>query len=145
MNMAKIKVVRTPEWVNSARKFRVYLDGQKIGTISNGEIKEFDVPIGQHKLQAKIDWCGSNKLPCTIKENKIDTVTVSGFKSGIYLFYVLGGLFGLHFIFKFVFDIDFLILLAIPAVFIIIYYLTIGRNSYLQIKKDDSSDAFPKV
>jgi len=134
-DMAKIRVIRIPEWINSKRKIRVYLDGQKIGTILNGEIKEFDVPIGQHKLQAKIDWCGSKELSCTINENKINTVTISGFKSGINLIYSLSGIIAFHFILKLVFDIDVFIFFAIPLVIVIIYYLTIGRNSYLQIQK----------
>lgn len=135
--MAKLRVIRNPEWINSARKIRVYLDGQKIGTILNGEIKEFDVPAGQHILQVKIDWCGSNALACMITEKRVETVTISsGFKSGLYLLSGLSGLIAIHFVLKIGFGIDLLILFAIPAAFTLIYFLTIGRNKYLQIRKD---------
>ncbi len=37
--MAKIKLQRTSENKNRLRDYQIYIDGQKIGTIANGETK----------------------------------------------------------------------------------------------------------
>ena len=60
--MAKIKLQRTSENKNRLGDYQIYIDGQKIGTIANGETKEFETNNGQHSLVAKIDWSSSPEL-----------------------------------------------------------------------------------
>jgi hypothetical protein len=134
--MAKIKIARTCEWNNRAREIGVYLDKRKIGTISNGETKEFEVPTGQHKLSAKIDWCGSQELSCMINETETKTVTISGFKFTKFFIPIFGSLIPIHLILNGLFKITFIIWLIIPACLILAYYLTLGRNYYLVIRED---------
>ncbi len=137
--MAKIKIKRTNEWNNRARQIGVYLDNNKIGTILNGETKEFDVPSGKHTVRAKIDWCGSKDLTCQINENEIKTVTISSFRYGNYLMPGFAGLMILYFILKMFVDSQFtniLLVIIAPILLLVAYYLTIGRNSYLQIKEN---------
>ena len=136
--MAKIKIKRTNEWNNRTRQIGVYLDNNKIGTILNGETKEFDIPSGQHTVRAKIDWCGSKNITIQTNENEIKTVTISGFKYGNYLMPGFAGLMVLYFILKKFVDsqfTDILLVITIPILLLVIYYLTIGRSSYLQIKE----------
>ncbi len=80
--MAKLKITRTSEWHNRMREIGIYLDWQKLGTIANGETKEFDIPAGNHKLKAKIDWCGSRELILSVSDHETKNVTLSGFKQG---------------------------------------------------------------
>ena len=137
--MAKIKIKRTNELNNRARQIGVYLDNNKIGTILNGETKEFDVPSGKHTVRAKIDWCGSKDLTCQINENEIKTVTISSFRYGNYLMPGFAGLMILYFILKMFVDSQFtniLLVIIAPILLLVAYYLTIGRNSYLQIKEN---------
>ena len=60
--MSKLIIKRVSEWKNKMRDIRIYLDGNKIGTIRNGEIKGFEIEPGQHSLKAKIDRCGSKTI-----------------------------------------------------------------------------------
>src|SRR5581483_828499 len=60
--MAKIRIHREGAWADWLRSYKVVIDGQTLGTISNGKTVEFDVPDGQHELQLKIDWCSSRPL-----------------------------------------------------------------------------------
>jgi len=129
--MTKLKIIRTSELSNMGREFGVYLDGQKIGTISNGEIKEFDVPAGRHQLQAKIDWCSSNDLDFKLNEDEIVSFTISGNKYANYPLLFMGVLLILIFTFK----IKFLVWVCIPLICMSIYFLTIGRNQYLKIRE----------
>ena len=41
--MAIIKLQRPSELLNLLRKYQIYIDGINIGTISNGETKEFSI------------------------------------------------------------------------------------------------------
>lgn len=140
--MAKIRITRTNEWINKARQIGIYFDNQKIGTVRSGESKEFDVPSGQHKVRAKIDWCGSKDLTCQINEKEIKTMTISGFKYADYS--IIGFLipFGIYSLLKIFINTDSK-LLAITclslSIFLFLgltYYLTFGRNSYLRIKEN---------
>lgn len=82
--MAKINIIRTNEWNNRGREIGIYIDGQKAGTIANGETKEFQVSTGQHQLYAKIDWCSSQEFSCLV-ENETKTLVLSGFKNSSFL------------------------------------------------------------
>lgn len=51
--MATIIINRTSEYLNRLRDYGVYIDGKKVGTIANGETKEFNVSTGQHSVFMK--------------------------------------------------------------------------------------------
>jgi len=135
-NMEKIKITRVNEWNNWTRDYRIYIDGQEIGTISDGETKEFYVPTGQHKLKARLFWgYGSEDFPCTIANNDKLSVTISSFQR---IRYVMGGfslILLLHYILFWAFDIKYLILLEIPLLPFVIYYSVVARRKYLLIKE----------
>lgn len=131
--MATINIQRTSEYNNRARDFIIYIDGQKAGTIANGETKEFTVPPGQHKVHAKIDWCSSRELSVNCDEPMAKTFSVGGFKHGKWLMPVAMGLIVLHIILKYTIQFDYVIYLIIPAFLFLLYYLTIGRKNYLSI------------
>jgi len=57
-----IKLKRDSGWADRARAYKVVLDDEVIGSIKNGEEKEFDVHVGRHELFLKIDWCSSNSI-----------------------------------------------------------------------------------
>lgn len=134
--MAKIEITRRTEWINNAGRIQVYLDGQKIGYIYAGETKEFEVTGGNHKLQAKIDWCGSKVFLFTINENETKVLRLSGFKNSKYLLGITAGIIAMHFLLKHTLKIDFFIWLIIPTFLILVYYFTIGRNNYLIIREN---------
>ena len=63
-------ITRSSEWNNRMRAISIYLDGKKLGTISNGETKSFEVDPGTHQLKARIDWCNSPEIPFIADENE---------------------------------------------------------------------------
>lgn len=60
--MPKLSIHRISEFENRARKIKLEIDGLPVCTIKNGEHITLDVPLGKHSLQAKIDWCSSNRI-----------------------------------------------------------------------------------
>lgn len=77
--MAAIIITRLKEYHDKFRKYNIYIDGEKAGTIGSGETKTFNVQPGLHTVAAKIDWCCSQ----TLAVNCTDTnhLTVASFKS----------------------------------------------------------------
>jgi uncharacterized membrane protein len=84
-NAATIKIKRTGSFTASIQSLVVYLDGQKIGNISNDETASFTVEQGQHSIFVKGTFGG--------KTQKIDFHISSGetkdFECGIPLSYNL--------------------------------------------------------
>jgi len=43
-------------WADRLRAYTVELDGEVVGTVGNGESKQFDVRPGVHEMQLRLDW-----------------------------------------------------------------------------------------
>lgn len=92
--MATIKITRSDEYINRMRAIKVFANDKLIGTINNGETKEFALAPGAYNIKAKIDWCSSNTLSFTLNENDIKPVVLTSFSklktiSGFTILYYL--------------------------------------------------------
>lgn len=56
------------------RDYHVLIDGARVGEISAGDQRGFEVAAGTHELQLKIDWVSSPALTLTLRGH--DRVTV---------------------------------------------------------------------
>ena len=133
--MAKFIVTRPGEWMNMARRYRIYVDEQKIGTVSNNEIKEFDIAPGIHTFKAKVDWCGSKDISFYISEGETKTIQITSFGYKYHFILITACIFVLHFILYFFFGIDYVVWALAPFMPIILYFITFGRNRYLAISE----------
>ena len=133
--MATIKLNRTNEYNNRIRDYKIYLNKELIGTISNGETKEFNVKPGNQEIYAKIDWCYSPTLKIELNDNETLNLKVGGFKNGIWIMPISISIILIHFILSFLFKFNYLIFLVIPVFLLMIYYISIGRKNYLTLNK----------
>jgi hypothetical protein len=135
--MAKLIISRRKEWQNRGRKFGIYIDGEKRDVIENGAIKELELEPGKHTLKFKIDWTGSPEKELEISDEKSKSIEVSGFKLGKWLFPVFYLVLILFFVFDVFFDkmVNELIYIAIPLFVVYLYYVTLGRKKYLEIRE----------
>jgi hypothetical protein len=108
--MATIRISRVNEYVNRVRKIKLLIDGVEFNTISNGETKDLEIPVGAHTIQAKIDWCSSNKLTVNISENTTKEIELSSYATNKPL-----------------------------GSFAALYYITFGANKYLNLKEQTTS------
>jgi hypothetical protein len=131
--MATIRLKRTSEYNNRMRDYKIFIDGQQIGTIANGETKDFPVTVGQHIVTAKVDWCSSPDLSVDINDNQTKNLKVGGFRNGQFLMPIGLGLIVLHFILSRFTDFEYTIFLVAPLFLLLVYYLTIGRKKYLTL------------
>ena len=131
--MATISIQRRKEYINGARSYKIFIDGQKAGTIANGETRQFNTTAGQHTVTAKIDWCSSPDMVVNTDDTTIKTLTVSGFKNSNRMMRIAGGIIALHFTLKLAFNIDYLVYLLFPVFIFYAYILSFGRKKYVML------------
>ena len=133
--MAIIKIYRKKEFNNMFRNYQIFIDEQNVGTLANGEVKEFEILEGEHYIKAEIDWCGSPKVIVKVNENETNELKIGGFKNAnlfiVSTFFILIT----HFILLNTLNFGYTILLVIPTFLVPFYYLTFGRNQYLRINQ----------
>jgi hypothetical protein len=135
--MAKLVVKRKKEWNNRARKYKLFIDGEKVDPIGNGEIKEFELEPGKHTVIAKMDWMSSPEFKVMLTGDKSKTIELSCYKLGRYLNPYLIGILGLVLVLDYVFHVEvkFLFYLFIPPLLVSLYYSTTGRKKFIEIKE----------
>jgi L-asparagine transporter-like permease len=135
--MAKLIIKRANEYGNAARKYGVYIDDQKAGTISNNDTESYDLAAGTHTLYAKIDWCYSQILTVTLSEGETKYVRLSGipYANLVILIYII--IVALSVLLAYYTDIDFILFTVPTFPLITLYYLTLGRRRYLTLKEQD--------
>ncbi len=70
MGMGTIRLQREKSFSDVMRKYKVFVDGKMINTISSKELIEFELTPGEHDIHLKIDWCYSNVITVNVKENE---------------------------------------------------------------------------
>ncbi len=113
----------------------------KVDCIEDGEQKTYEVEYGNHIIQAKIDWCGSNKLNIDVDVDEIQINLKANHKVSS-LFQIVGfltfisllltqlkenGLIGI--------DLKYFAIAIIPLVTIVFYHIFIGRNKFLKLQE----------
>jgi len=137
--MPKIKIFRKKDWFIRYKIFEVYLDGQKIGYLANGDTNEFEVPAGQHKLRVKMGRFGSNNFECNIfnKDSKSLKISLNYFVMIIVFVYLIGALFlGIFLVKTHRGERIYQWVLPVFFALLAIYSRTVGRNTYLILKEE---------
>lgn len=63
-----LRINRNYKYVDSLRKYKIYIDNEYSGSINVDETKEFNLNPGKHTIYCKIDWFRIDKL--IIEENE---------------------------------------------------------------------------
>jgi len=136
--MATIKIRRTTDFINTMRKYSLFIDGKKVGTIGAGQIKEFEIPSGQHSVIAKIDWCSSPEFSFEINDNDSKTFLVGGLKNGRWILPLTSMMIALYFFLPHTLHTYFNLFIVLPIFIFLLYYLTFRRKNYLTLRENTS-------
>ena len=137
--MAAIRIVRTNEYLNKLADYVIFIDGEKVGTLANGETREFATTDGRHMVNAKIDWCSSPEVIVEVSNGETVCLKVGGFKYGQFLMRIGRIFIVLDLVLMIFFDFYWLNIFAVPVLFLLLYYVTWGRKKYLQLEKLSNS------
>jgi hypothetical protein len=133
--MPKVIIERTSEYQNKARKIGIYINGEKVGTISDGESQTFEVTPGKQQIFAKVDWCRSKKNEIIFSENEVKTLVLGGYKYGGIMTQFILVILLFYYLLKYAFDVqfDFLIVFALIGFLYQMYFITFGKNTFLNL------------
>lgn len=138
--MPKIRVERDTNWTSGLRRIDIYIDGQKTGTINDGETKDFDVENGKHEIYVKLGWERSQKIELNTVENQITVfkLTQLNYLSWWLLVYIVTTF--LYYLGKDTFNFKFYhyaILIVIPALCFTYYIIIIKKNKQFVLNEID--------
>lgn len=133
--MATIKIQRMSESLHIFRDYQIYIDGQKVGEIANGDSMHFDVTNGRYIIYAKIGRGRSPQITIDINDDNSKSLKVGGYGNGMWILRVFSVLMVLLFLPKGLLNIDYGKCLIWPMIILIIYYITFGRERYLTLKE----------
>ena len=60
--MSKIIIERPNGWLYPSTNNNIYIDGVKVGSLTNGESLEHAITPGKHTVVAKSRWGGDSKV-----------------------------------------------------------------------------------
>ena len=76
-SQSKLIITRASAFVNKLRNVSIYVNDKEVGTIADGETKEFEIESGAITVRANIDWCSSQKLELNAQPNSVIKLALS--------------------------------------------------------------------
>ena len=68
--MAKIIIRRDFGWVDSSRKYKIFLDNQEVAKLKQKESVILDINLGNHEIYAKLDFSKTKKINFEITKDE---------------------------------------------------------------------------
>ncbi len=138
--MGQIIIEGHSKWYNRLKKVNIFIDGEKVESINNGERKIYDVKQGNHNIQAKFNRISSNTIELhTNNESHIDlkvdkniarTPQILGLVTLVCIAFV--HIKEYNFLNE---TTKYIALILIPLLIITLFKLVIGKKKYLQLKE----------
>jgi hypothetical protein len=91
---SKLSIVRRGGFADSLRPYKIFANGEQVGTIKKNSVLHLDVPSGTIKVEARIDWGESEPLTITAAPGQTIEIEVSN-HWGLWLA-LWGATFGSH-------------------------------------------------
>lgn len=125
-------------WGVRFRVIEIWINGQIMGHVSNGETQSFDLPSGQYTLKAKLGRFGSSTILCTLfnKETILFTVCANKIMSVLVPTILLGLIILQLYLKEKVSSEPINIIVWTLMILLSAYHIAIGRNSWLKIKEE---------
>jgi hypothetical protein len=121
--------------VRTSGEIEIILDGQKLGVVADSATAEFDIPAGEHQLQAKLKWMGVTEFSFHASDNSSTILHIKDnqrlhFFPIIYLGIIM---LYLNLYKEYTYQIP-VYLLVIPIAFYYLYFFTLGSHKRMVIK-----------
>ena len=129
-------IIKRPPIENKAKEYEIYIDKQKVGAISDGDIMEFNTTNGQHLINLKVGQFSSSGIAIETSEDKITTLKIVEFKKMKWVWEIIIAIFALHIILRITIGFRHTTLLFIPVFLFDIYYRKLGWKKYLKLEEE---------
>jgi len=139
--MATIKIKKASEWDYMVRYFKIFIDGQFVGTVASGKTKEFPTTAGQHTVTTKIGWFSSPNISININTDETKYLTISNYKYERWFMPVIFLPFCLFPMLRTILEVSLAIYLLLQTpTFILLFYLITIRKKYFTLSETTSHD-----
>ncbi len=135
MNSSKriLEIHRKGQLANAIRKIGIYINGKKVDTIGDGEIKQFEIDGEDCEVYVKIDWCKTKPLKISADEGDLVRLELGCILSGWLHFSLCIATVLLYIIFQ---SSWFFFLLCLPS----LWYTFVQPSKYLYLKRQEESE-----
>lgn len=141
--MTLLRIERAVEWTNQNLTIGIYIDGEKVGTIYDGEFQEYKIAAGHHEMFTKYGIWRSPKINLDIPENETKTLKLSGFKYGDRVFEAILVIVIVWFLGRVALATNLNILIGLMAILFLypLYFITFGKNKYFRLTEKENDTA----
>ena len=88
--MPFVKLHRESQFADGLRNYQIFVDEKKVSEIRRGSVEDFYVTEGTHRIFLKIDWCGSNEIEFSVRnEETIEFECGNNTKIFLAFYYIL--------------------------------------------------------
>ncbi len=119
------------------RSIKLYVNDKEVGEVANGGKIKIPVEEGKHRVQARIDWCGSRWVQLDVKEGDDIKLLLQGFVGAkwmlpLFAFSLIATLIAIYFMDNIPWPLY--LVLYTPFLYLI-YLVSLGRNHYLRLRQ----------
>ena len=131
--MPKIRIERNTGWIGQLRRIEIFIDGEKMGTVNDGETKDYEIEKGKHEVYAKLGWERSQKIELNIVESEITVLKLTLYKYGTLILLINIALLALSIVGKDTLNFEFKHYIILSAILILhpIYYMIKNKTVIL--------------
>lgn len=76
MQTGRLTIKRATQFADKLRDYAICIDGAHAGVIRAGTALTLELPVGRHKVVARIDWCSSNVLDVAVRAEDATEIEV---------------------------------------------------------------------
>ncbi len=135
--MGILLIKRKYEPASAMSAYTIYIDGEKRGSVRNGEAKELLLSPGHHTLRVRFRWWSSQPMSLEINQDK-KIVLISQKVESTYIIFLVIGMVIVYYLFKMIWKIDISLMLDFVGLYVIaylFYFFVIERTNYLNIRQ----------
>lgn len=74
--MTGLRITRPRGWSDRIRAYRILVDGAEVGRIKESQTLDVELAPGDHRLEARIDWCAAKPLDISLAADEVVDIEV---------------------------------------------------------------------
>ncbi len=73
----KLSIIRRSDFADRRRSYKIFVNDKEVGVVTHNAVLDVEVPSGQLKVEARIDWTGSQPLTLEVVPHQVVAVEIS--------------------------------------------------------------------
>ena len=138
--MSKIIIERPNGWLYPSTNNNIYIDGVKVGSLTDGESLEHAITQGKHTIVAKSRWGGDSKvIEVHLGPDECKTIKLTAVKFFFWIPVLMPFVIAtITYLSSLIFDVnlEFAYLMIGFLGIYLVYYFTFGKDTFWKLRED---------